>query len=357
MTTMFQGTAGNSRLQTRPALQLAVGQLPSSEQSLVQIALRVLGPHLKVPCEAVVQPQADITAQPVGSDKLELTTRYAQRHVERPVRLSPLSDALSDLIEDLLQREASDTAVPSPPATAPTAVNAPPAQAAAMQSAARGDGQPLLDFLLLREQTGPVRLTLNNGMEIFVDQRYHTAWTSERIESLPDALGDRTIQQQQQIGVVDFLQRTGKGNPVHSILVEQLCWMLPSSPATQHLLARWHQSADASFSLETWPNLSSQADMLAWLPVLTAASRAPLMLRDAMRIAERNGISAERARNGISLLFLFKHAALRTAPSAIAAEANTNVVAPMSTAENKPVKAPSTGLLSRLRSRLRHLMD
>ena len=71
--------------------------------------------------------------------------------------------------------------------------------------------------------------------------------------------------------------------------------------------------------------------------------------------AGRNGIPASRARNGISLLFLFKHAALRAAQSP-EAEAKPVAVAPKSTAENKPINAPSTGLLSRLRSRLRNLM-
>lgn len=353
-TTAPPSNSGDSRLQMRPALKLAVGQLPPPEQSLVQITMRVLMPHLKVPCDVIAQPHGDITVQPAGEDVLELSTHYAQRRVDRPVRLSPLSDALSELIEDLLQHEqAAAAGMPHAQATTQTDAAALADIRDATRRAATDDGAPLLDLLLLREEAGPLHVTLRNGLELFVDQRYHTAWSGQSIESLAAAMGDGIIADRQPMSAAELQQRIVKDAPSQTVLVEQLCWMLPRSASSAQLLARWHQPDNAELILETWPNLSSQADMLAWLPLLTAASRAPLPMREALRIAERTGIPADRARDGISLLLMFKHAAVR--PREAAAE--SVFIAPTSTAETVTVAAPSSGLLSRLRSRLRNLMN
>ena len=352
MTTSVPPTGSSeSPLQLRPAVQLAVGQLPEAEQSLMQIAVRVLAPHLKTPCEVVNQPQADITLQPEGAEMLSLVTRHAQRSVERPVRLSPLSDALSELIDDLLMRERAPAAQHARGAEAAGPIGDP--IAAASNDPHAIPATPLLDLLLLREHAGPLRLSLASGLTMHIDQRYHTAWSGEAIESLAGALGDGVIVALEPLAVPGFLQQVGKNSALHTILVEQLCWLLPHTASSAELLGRWRQPDDARFLLETWPNLSSQADMLAWLPVLTAASRAPLAMRDALRIAERAGIPNERARDGICLLLMFKHAVLRP----LETPAEPAFIAPTSTAANPAPAAPSSGLLSRLRSRLRNRTD
>lgn len=344
--------AAQSALQTRPALRLAVGQLPGAEQNLVQIAVRVLRPHLKVPCDVVTQSQADITIRPSGNDQLDVVTSHAERQLERPVRLAPLSDALSELITDLLDHEAgAPAAVPTPASMVVASPQAAQAQAAAtavepIATPARGH---LLDVLLTRDMAGPLRITLQSGLRFYVDERYHTAWIDQSPDTLPESLGQGRIVSIETITPFDFVQKTSSGGDLHSLLVEQICWMLPLSATGTATLERWHVNPDTLLELHTWPNLSRQNDKLPWLSVLAAIARRPMSMAEALRLAEREDIATARARVGLGLLLLFKHASQRQpdAPAPMAAPA-------------APVNVPSAaaqGLLGRLRSRLRSFVN
>lgn len=354
----FPVTAAQSVLQARPALRLAVGQLPGAEQNLVQIALRVLRPHLRVPCDVVTQEQADITIRPAGEDQLDLLTSHAERHVERPVRLAPLSDALSELITNLLDHEAGARppaeevrwpepaiALASDPVVAPTTGTAPAPSTTASTASSSG----LIDLLLTREMAGPLHVTLQSGLEFLVDARYHTAWLSLPLDDLPASLGNGRIASVHSLTAFEFAQKTGSGTSLQSMQVEQLCWLLPQSTSAKGMLDRWHANPDTLIELHTWPNLSRQSDRLPWLSVLASLYRQPLSMRAAVRLAEREDIPTDRARAVLGLLLLYKHAVQR----------QPDAPAPVQTAMTAP-KEPSAaaqGLLGRLRSRLRSFMN
>ena len=57
-----------SALQSHPPIELAIGLLPSNEQSHAQVSMRVLASHLQVPCVVVQRETADITLKPSDTD-------------------------------------------------------------------------------------------------------------------------------------------------------------------------------------------------------------------------------------------------------------------------------------------------
>lgn len=345
----FPASTAQSALQARPALRLAVGQLPGAEQNLVQIALRVLRPHLKVPCDVVIQTRADITIRPAGDDQLDLLTSHAERHVERPVRLAPLSDALSELITDLLDHEAAGMAPAEPVRVAVAAVAASTVPAPAIPAAVSRAHGGLLDVLLSREMAGPLHITLQSGLDFLIDARYHTAWMAQPLDALPAGIGDGSIASVHSLTAFEFAQKTGSGTTLQPLQVEQLCLLLPPTASSKGMLDRWHANPDTLIELHTWPNLSRQADRLPWLSVLAALYRQPLSMRAAVRLAEREDIATDRARAVLGMLLLYKHAVQRQPDAPVSVQ--------QATAAPKVPSAAAQGLLGRLRSRLRDFMN
>ena len=99
--------------------------------------------------------------------------------------------------------------------------------------------------------------------------------------------------------------------------------------------------------LETWPNLSRQPDAAAWLSVLARLSGRALGIDALRRAAEAEGIPAPRARHGVGMLLLFRHAQ-------VVVTATTDPV--VRHAPQAPAPHPA-GLLGRIRARLRALAD
>lgn len=326
-------------LQSHPPIEVAIGQLPSNEQSHAQVSMRVLAAHLPVPCLVVAKEVADITLAPAAdAGFVSLRSAHDEIRIERPMRLVPLSEALSGLIEGMLA--ASGRAPVSPVDASPTAaVDASPATAAPQ-------AESLLDLLMGRKLAGPVEISLESGRSLLVDGRYAVAHLSAPASEMLPLLQDDAIARVTRVDAADFAQRTAKGNPLHPVSVEQLCWALPAGGESAATLARWHEDENARVSLDTWPNLSAQHDGLAWLGVLARLARRSDTLGQLRHAAVAAGIPAPRARHGLSLLLAYRHARIIAS-----AEPARPVVVQM------PVRreAAPTGLLGRLRSRLRAL--
>lgn len=323
-------------LQSHPPIEVAIGQLPNNEQSHAQVSMRVLAAHLPVPCVVVPREVADITLAPSADpDFVSLYSAHTEIRIERPMRLVPLSEALSGLIDGIL---AETRRAPVSPATR-SDVDAAPV-AAALQA-----GTGLLDVLMGRRHPGPVEITLRSGRSLLVDGRYAVAHLSEPVTQMLPLLHDDAIENIARVDAADFARRTAKNNTLHPVSVEQLCWALPAGGESAATLARWHEDENVRVSLDTWPNLSVQHDGLAWLGVLARLARRSCTLGQLSHAAVAAGIPAARARHGLSLLLAYRHARITAS-----AEPARPVVVQLPVRREAP-----TGLLGRLRSRLRAL--
>ena len=335
-------------LQSHPPVEVAIGQLPATEQSHAQISMRVLASHLPVPCVVVTQDTADITLSPdADAGFVHLHSAHGEARLERPIRLMPLSEALTGLIEGILA--ASGLAATAPvvaetpasaasPTIAPVETNAPAAPVTQTHA-------PLLDLLLGRRHAGPVEFGLRSGRSLLVDGRYATAHLSEPVAQMLSLLQDDAVERITAVAADDFARRTAKGSPLHPVSVEQVCWALPAAGESAATLARWHEDENARIALDTWPNLSAQADSLLWLGLLARLARRGDSIGQLRHAAIAAGIPAARARHGLSLLLAYRHARVTAS-----GEATRPVVVQMPVRREAP-----TGLLGRLRSRLRAL--
>lgn len=340
-----------SALQSHPPIELAIGLLPSNEQSHAQVSMRVLASHLQVPCVVVQRETADITLKPSDTDAnaICVISAFGEAKLERPMRLVPLSEALQGLIDGILAQE-GQSATPAP-ATPQVSAFASVATAAAVPASDPTDsGESLLGLLLGRKRQGPIEITLRSGRTLLLDGRYATAHLSESpVAMLPMLQGD-AIAGIANVDAADFAARTGKGSALHPVGVEQLCWSLAETEDTAPALSRWHEDDQARVTLDTWPNLSVQHDNLAWLNVLGQLSRRSMTLADLRSAAINAGIAPARARHGLSLLLGYRHARV----IASGTSENHNVVQ-MPVAPKRQAEAAPTGLLGRLRMRLRAL--
>lgn len=327
-----------SLLQLPPPLELAIGQLSPAEQSHAAISMRVLAAHLDAPCVVVTKDSGDITLKPCEDDAQSLcvASAYDQARIDRPMRLVPLSEALAKLIDGILARTGRQVD------TAPVAAESIRADAT---SPAAGS---LLDTLLRRDLAGPLEIVLSSGSSLLVDRRYAMAHLSAPVSQLLPALIDESVISIQPIAAEEFSRRTAKGNPLHPVSVEQLCWSLPVHGNAIPELDRRHQDEQAQVSLDTWPNLSAQPDAAQWLQILARLHRQGMRVGQLRHALVAAGISAPRARHGISLLLSYRHAriAIQAVPTASQA---------MPTSTSTAARQASAGLLGRLRMRLRAL--
>lgn len=331
-------------LQIPPPLELAIGQLPPIEQSHAMVSMRVLAAHLKARCVVVDKEIGDITLKPCEGDDRSLcvVSAYGEAHLDRPMRLAPLSEALSMLIDGILSRTTgltSNTAENTGPNTGHAAALRPSDQAS------------LLEILLRRDLAGPLEIQFASGCSMLIDRRYSIAHLSAPVSEMLPTLADESIVSVATIHVDEFSRRTAKGNqpPLHPIGVEQLCWALPIAGEDIPELDRWHQNSHAHLSLDTWPNLSAQPDADKWLDVLSRLHRHSMRIDQLRDAAVSAGIPVKRARNGIALLLSYQHARI-----AVYSTPSEPSIMPMSNVNRRP-SSSSLGLLGRLRSRLRAL--
>lgn len=307
-----------SRIQSRPAVQLAIGDLPSIEQDHVRISLRIISPRLQVPCVAVQQSQAEITLKPAnsGSCDLRLVSRFGERHIERPLRLMPLSDALTDLIDGMLKHE--------------------------LPAANTADGATrLLDLLLAPAATAISRIRLQSGIIFILDRGRHRAGFTDAADIALLHPGDRIADYRRLDALPTSFEHAAW------LPLEQLCWLFADAPAPA--LRRWLDDTAARLTLISWPNLSQQPDALAWIQVLNALMQRSMRIDETVRLAVQAGIPSTRAQAGLALLGLFRHATL-TRTDAAACPAQPPSPPPMA------MSASQIGLLSRLRNKLRTLL-
>lgn len=337
-----------SALQSHPPIELAIGLLPSSEQSHVQVSMRVLASHLQVPCVVMQRETADITLKPSDSDAnaIAVVSAFGEAKLERPMRLVPLSEALQGLIDGILAHE-GQSAAPAPVASTSNVAAFARSVAAPLMGS---NEESLLGLLLGRKHQGPIEITLRSGRTILLDGRYATAHLSDSPVSMLAMLQGDTIARVSNVDAADFAARTAKGSVLFPVGVEQLCWSLAATDDTASALSRWHEDEQARVTLDTWPNLSVQADNLAWLSVLGQLSRRTMTIAELRNAAIDAGIAPARARHGLSLLLSYRHA--RVVASGVT---ENNVVVQMPVAPKRPAEAAPTGLLGRLRMRLRAL--
>lgn len=349
------------RLQQRPEVQLAIGQLSHGEQTHAQICLRVMGPRMQVPCVVVLEEQAEVTLAPVpGNENLaRLSTAHSHRDLERPLRMVPMADALGELIDELLRRDPAMVKAANPQrrwadvAAEPTQSTdaAPPAQA----SVPAIDGQPrlLLQALFDRAHRTPVQLTTTSGLKLLIDPNFHSAWLDRPAETLSTTIADEQIASAEPVGLGTFEERIGRGGGLYPIQIEQLCWLGSGTTGAATPLDRWLEDDSAVLRLQTWPNLSVQPDYAQWLQVLPAMWTGALSMEEAVRRLQDTGMAATRARYGMALLCLFRHAKRDTSQVRPAAAAPAPVVA---AAPASPAASEKQGLLGRLKSRLRGML-
>ena len=248
------------------------------------------------------------------------------------MRLVPLSEALSTLINGIL-----------------SATGQVVGESVAVSAPVQSQAQPaLLDVLLRRNHPGPLEIVLASGCSLLVDDRYIVAHLSAPVGQLLPALIDESVLSIQPIAMEEFTRRTTKGNALHPVSVEQLCWALPAHGDGIPELERWHQDERARISLDTWPNLSAQPDAGSWLEILTRLHRHSMSISQLRHAAVDAGIPAARARHGISLLLTYRHA--RIALYSAARDSQVVSINPPKRTHNPPA-----GLLGRLRMRLRAL--
>ena len=299
---MASGIRMSNLLQIPPPLELAIGQLSPIEQSHAVVSMRVLAAHLKAPCVVVDKETGDITLKPCEDDdrSLRAVSAYGEAHLDRPMRLAPLSEALSTLIDGILSRtglgssDAGSAAVDANDAVAPQSL---------------GEAS-LLKILLRRDQAGPLEIQFASGQSMLIDRRYSTAHLSAPVSDMLPGLPGESIVSITPVQMDDFSKRTAKGSqpPLHPVGVEQVCWALPAADGDIPELGRWHQNSQAHLSLDTWPNLSAQPDADRWLEILSRLHRHSMRIDQLRNAAVAAGIPAARARNGISLLLSYQHA-------------------------------------------------
>ncbi|MGY0505629.1 hypothetical protein [Luteimonas sp. e5] len=331
-------------LQTRPPLTLAIGLLEPMEQNHVQIALRVIASRLPAPCTAVLGDRAELVLGPRDDGNgLLLTGPNGSRELDRPLRIVPLAEAINQLAGDAPQ--VADAAATTPAVTDHDRGGAMSDPQPASVATADTHGQSLLHLLLKREEAGPLHIVLDNGDEWWLDARYHSAYSQTEPGIALQRLSDARVSRIEQLDAATFAASTEQAG-LRPLQVSQLCWSLAVSPDTQTLLGHWHANPDALLQLDSWPNLSRQGDGLAWLRVLAQLSRRSMSLAELRRAAEAEGITPARARHGLSLLLLFRHARIVAA---------ANDPAPLRRTASATAPTHSGGLLGRLRQRLRAL--
>ncbi|RMH92892.1 hypothetical protein EBB59_08020 [Lysobacter pythonis] len=313
-------------------MRLAIGQLPALEQSHVQIAMRVISPRLPIPCQVVMEAAAELTLAPdPAGDALILSKGPDRLSLERPIRIVPLSDALSELINrSLAEHDAAPTASAGPGASTRPAA-----------------GKSLLAVLLEGALPGPSRVRLVNGEEFLIDARHHSAYHRLDPAGFIQRAQAAKVAEATPLDPAEFTRLTTREDAPQPIQVEQLCWAQHATPDAAALLERWHDDPQALVQLETWPNLSRQSDALAWLRVLARLSPRAMSLTALKQAAETEGISPARARFGLSLLFAFGHARIVMSPIEPIPIPAQPVTPPQ----------PSPSLLGRLRARLRTLAN
>lgn len=359
--------ASTERLQQRPEIQLAIGQLASIEQTHVQICLRAMAPRMKVPCVAVKSQEAELTlgSVPGNPEMARLSSKHSHQDLERPLRMVPLSDALTHLIDELLAQDSSvvQAITPQRRSTDPGLVEAQPQGEAPTASASQ---RLLLQALFDRAHNSPVQLRTASGIEILVDPNYHSAWLSAEIENIPATIADEVVVSAQSVGLGTFQERISNDHALRPIQVEQLCWLGSGATGVATPLDRWLEEGEAVLRLQTWPNLSAQPDYPLWLQVLPAMWNSALRMDEAVQRLEALGMPRDRARHGMALLCLFRHAKRDTSvissSSAVIAPAQAAAVTPAAAPVSTPAPsapAPQTekkGLLGRLKSRLRSML-
>lgn len=337
-----------NRLQQRPEIQVAIGQLTAQEQAHVQIYLRILAPRLRVPCVPIAAEKGEITLAPssINPEMACACSAYGQRSVERPLRMVPLADALTELIDELLANDPSVTAHLPRRRNHDRATEAQPDEASAEPTS-----RILLQVLFDRTHSVPVRLRTLSGIDLLIDPHFHSAWTEVPPEQLPSTIADEPVVQAEQVGLGTFQERISRGGGLYPIQVEQLCWLSSGAPGVPTPLDRWLQDRNAILRLTTWPNLSAQRDYPLWLKVLPAMWHGALVVDDALRQLEAAGIGPQRARHGLALLCLFRHA---TRDGSIDSDAKL-ARAPAEPHVDDDV-AEHRSLLGRLKNRLRAMV-
>lgn len=290
-------TTPRPRLQSRPPFRLAIGELPKHEQSHVQIALRVISPRLAVPCHIIDNDEhADFALKPTEHGAgLILSSKSRQITLERPIRIAPLADALSALVDENIATNEY------PPQHAETS-----APDILTEEAGHQSSTSLLATLLENKTPCAQEITLDNGMTLLIDERQHCVHSTLAPADLFKAIGGARVACTQALASEEFLShRDGR----HAIQLEQLCWACTADyPHESTQLGHWQQAPDASIQLQSWPNLSWQPDATAWLNAFARLSRHPMKLLAFIAATQSEGIDSKRAHHGLSMLLAFRHA-------------------------------------------------
>ncbi|MDO5609373.1 MAG: hypothetical protein Q4G62_01095 [Pseudomonadota bacterium] len=316
-----------SRIQIRPPIELAIGQLTHLEQSHVQVALRMAAARLPVPCFAVLKDHAEITLIPHDEATILLSAEQRQIRIERPLRIAPFYDALLSLIQSL-----QPSADPAPVGD----IN---------PDATPGSGNSRLIVALLEcDLCRPARIRLSENHQILVDANNHSAYFNYPSSELLDLAKLNPEVHITSISEHAFQQLKHELQPRNCIQIEQICWSTLGQIQTMTLLDKWHENQESWIQLDSWPNLSHQRDMANWLRVMHRLARSPMTISNAYRLAVEAGITAQRARHGLSMLLSYRRARVMALP---APPITLHPVRQYATP-----KAP-VGLLGRLRARLR----
>ncbi|MDO5505364.1 MAG: hypothetical protein Q4F49_03605 [Pseudoxanthomonas suwonensis] len=316
-----------SRLRKRPEIQIAVGQLPSHERSHVRICLRVMGSRLSAVCSASDAAEAEITLRPAPGNpaRVEASSCGRQVELELPLRMQPLADAINELI---------DSQVTDPD---------PMQDVSAAQGTSVALPAPTVRVLSRLPQRSATWLSIEGGAELLVDAEHHNAWLAPENGRFPATLGSDIV--------TGMRPATGdEADPgrlwaagMRPILVEQLYWMAPEADGTLPL-DHWLKDPSLRIRLTSWPNLSLQPDAQQWLQVLPALWEGSLEISELLRRLQSAGIAPRRARAGVALLGMFRHA--WRSPARIEPQAPSPAALP-------PAQSAPRGLLARLKHHLR----
>lgn len=323
------------RLQSRLPFRLAIGELPQYEQSHVQIAMRIISPRLAVPCHIVESNEhADFVLQPTAQGNgLTLSGKSRQISLERPIRIAPLADALSILIDESEAGNAHSQ---------PTHSAHAPALGMHAEPALDANSTPLLATLLENKIPTPQEITLDNGMTLLIDERHYCAHSIFMPADLFKAVAGARVASSQALAPDEFLsRRDGR----HAIQLEQLCWgCTADNQYAPSQLAHWQKAPDTTIQLHSWPNLSWQADATAWLEVFARLAQRRVGLSAFIETTHSEGIDENRARHGLSMLLAFRHArVVESGPAPSPLYPSTTYIR-----STRP-----KGLLNRLREQLR----
>lgn len=290
-----------------------------------------MAPRLHAPCLAVDSGAAEITLAPASPGQVRASTAREGIELETPLRMQPLADALNSLI-DGLARQAS--------------------AAAGTSSDVKGVAPTLLlDLLSTRHHPVPALFRTHSGVELLVDGEYYNAWLTTPLTALAPTLGDEPVTHVAAVALEDFKTRTARGNGMQPIQLEQLFWLTTGTTQARRL-APWLDDMTTPLRLKTWPNLSAQADYLQWLDVLPMLWQTPMAMTEVIHRLQAAGIPAHRARQGMALLRMFRHArrVLHDGGNDPASRP-----APSLTPDVRQAR-PQRGLLDRLKKRLRNVL-